>query len=148
MAHSKTTIGALGTGGDAGQATRKFVPAREKIVGSVSSDAGPFTGNTYPLDKGLVCNTFDTAWVYATFSGGGSVVLTPRVFDAEVGATGLWLPFLKADGTVYATPSLTTNLGLFEVRVAEQKRVFFFVTVTGTVTDLELWAIPGQRGKV
>ncbi len=138
---------------------RKFGVARQKS-GSVTTDTGPFNFTSFPqlLDdngEGItqaspVAGVFlggakhDSILIGASFTGNGTVRITPRMPDEEL---SLWIPFVDNSGTKIQSPALTSmNLdgGVWEFWNYGNRLYFFVSDVSGAVTDLEILVRPGR----
>ncbi len=142
MPHKFTKPGGLATRGE----PTMFHVVRQKD-GAVATDAAPFDTATYPAEGddnvAVNCVGFQTVLLRATFTGGGSIKVTPRVLDPE---ETLWFRVAAEDGSVVETAEIDATADrCYELRVWGRPLIFFQVTVTGSVTDLVLYAIPGAR---
>jgi hypothetical protein len=141
MAHKFSKPGGIAVGSP----PKEFHVLRAK-EGAVASDAAPYNVATYPKegDDSVAVNVvgYDTIFVRAVFTGSGSVKVTPRVLDPE---DDVWFRLADADGSVIETVDIdTADDRCYELRVAGRFAVFFQLTISGTVSDLTLYGIPGQ----
>lgn len=134
-----------------GIATSKFPDhfhVLRKKEGAVTSDSAPFDTAHFPkADVAVNCTGFETIFVRVDFTDGGSgtVKVTPRVLDPE---DGLWFRLTDKDGTVIETPDISAGADkCFELRVCGRASVLFQLTISGTVEDLTVYGIGGQRAE-
>ena len=98
---------------------------------------------TFPNRRALLNTSgFETIICYPNFTGGGSVTLTPLLYDDDLD--------VPPAGTAFATHVATGVLATGDaVEVATfGMRVFLLITATaGVVTDLRIRVTPGNRSE-
>jgi hypothetical protein len=142
MAHKFDKPGGIAAGNNP-----QMFHALRVVTGTVSSDVAPFDVAHYAIEgddnTAVNCTGYETVFVRAVFTGTGSVKVTPRVLDAE---DALWFRLAGSDGTVIETADIAADADkLFELRVGNRAAVLFQLTISGSVSDLTLYGIPGIR---
>jgi hypothetical protein len=121
-----------------------FTLVRPVVASLSAAESGPFNGTTFPPSTvGFGCDRYETVFVGATWTGSGTLQVTPMFYDVEA---QLWVDMLVSGAAQVTDTFDGSGTKMSEVRVFGRHCVFFKVAALGggPLTNIEIFAMPGR----